>query len=89
MIDNANPREEQKLLSFELTIFHQAPDYEDPNPPEDDGADKKKKKDAGAEPEVRMITPPPMTMENEQGRQFEIELGRIEQVKIDKSQSIL
>jgi hypothetical protein len=89
IIDNANPREEQRQLSFSLTVFFQGPDYEDPNPPEEDEKDKKKKKDAAAEPEIRMITPDPVTMEHEQGRQFEIELGRTEQVKIEKSQSMI
>ena len=33
----------------------------------------------------RMITPEPVFMKNEDGREFEFELGRIEDVAIDKS----
>jgi hypothetical protein len=66
-----------------LTVIHQAPAYEDPNPPEEDEAAKKKKGKDPGEPEIRMITPDPEVMIKEQGREFEIELGRIEDVKID------
>ena len=65
----------------------QGPDYEDPNPPEEDEATKKKKaKDPNAEPEIRMITPEPVEMQNESGREFELELGRYEQVPIVKNE---
>lgn len=33
-----------------------------------------------------MITPDPVNMENENGRLFQLELGKFERVKIDKSQ---
>ena len=83
-IDNAGEDETKKIVGFKMTVVHQAPAYEDPNPPEEDEAAKKKKgaKDTG-EPEIRMITPDPVVMVKEQGREFEIELGRIEDVKID------
>jgi hypothetical protein len=32
-----------------------------------------------------MITPDPVLMENEEGREFEFELGRLEDVAIDRS----
>ena len=35
-----------------------------------------------------MITPDPVVMANENGREFEIEIGRIEDVKIDTTQTI-
>ena len=67
-----------------MKIVFQGESYEDPNPPEEDAADKKKKKDPN-EPEVRMITPDPIVLEGELGREFEFELGRNEQVKIEKT----
>jgi|TARA_B110000285_G_scaffold227003_1_gene287589 hypothetical protein len=87
-IDNALEDETKKIVGFKLTVVHQAAAYEDPNPPEDDPAANKKGKAANAEPEVRMITPDPVVMANEQGREFEIEIGRIEDVKIDTTQTI-
>ena len=59
-------------------MVFQGPDYEDPNPPEED--EKAKKKPAGKnavpdEPEVRMITPDPVPLDQENGRVFAIELG--------------
>jgi len=72
-VDNANPDETQRALCFSLTVVFQGEPYEDPNPPEvDEAAAKKggKAKVAADEPEVRMITPTPDTMEQENGRQF-------------------
>ena len=85
VLDTTNPVPERRVLSLSLNIVFQGEPYEDPNPPEEDEAAKKKKggKDAAAEPEVRMITPDPVTVEQESGRQFEIELGRYEQVAIE------
>jgi len=37
------------------------------------------------EVETRMITPEPIILTKESGREFEIELGRIEQVKSEKN----
>lgn len=82
-IDNAVEDESKKIVGFKMTVIHQAPAYEDPNPPEEDLTATKKGKGANAEPEVRMITPDPVVMVNEQGREFEIEIGRIEDVKIE------
>ena len=59
-------------------MVYQGPDYEDPNPPEEDekAKAKKGKKDAPDEPEVRMITPEPIALEQESGRVFAVELGQ-------------
>ena len=51
----------------------------DPNPPEENEADKKKREKAGGEIEIKMIIPDPIEMVNENGREFEIQLGRMEQ----------
>lgn len=87
-LDTANPDEARRALSLSLTVVFQGEAYEDPNPPEEDEAAKKKKggKDASAEPEVRMITPEPINLETESGRQFEIQLGRHEQVPVETSE---
>lgn len=84
-VDLANPNEEQRKLTFEMKIVFQGESYEDPNPPEEDDAAKKKKGKDPSEPEVRMITPEPVILEGEMGREFEFELGRNEQVKIEKT----
>jgi hypothetical protein len=55
----------------------------DPNPPEENEADKKKREKAGGEPEIKMINPEPIEMVDENGREFEIQLGRMEQPPID------
>ena len=62
--------------------------YEDPNPPEEEDP-KAKKKPAGkeAEPEIRLITPPPVILEKEDGRTFEFILGRFEHVVINRDES--
>lgn len=71
-------------ISFDLTFVFQGPDYVDPNPPpvEVDAKPVKgkarKPTDAPIEPEIRMITPPPIPLSNESGRAFEFEIGRIE-----------
>ena len=70
---------EPKEIRFKLQMVFQGPDYEDPNPPEED--EKAKKKPAGKnavpdEPEVRMITPDPVPLDQENGRVFAIELGQ-------------
>ena len=67
-------------------MWYQGPDYEDPNPPEEAPPDPKAKKAAAKgqpaatdEPAPpRMITPDPILMENESGRTFKFELGRME-----------
>jgi hypothetical protein len=64
-----------------MTIVYQGEPYLDPNPPEEDEATKKKREKAGIEPEIPMITPEPIIMANENGREFEIQLGRFEQIK--------
>jgi len=69
---------EPKEVRFTLKIVYQGPEYEDPNPPEEDEKNKKKpaKGHVDAEPEVRMILPDPIPLENESGRVFAIELGQ-------------
>jgi len=46
-------------VKFTLRVVYQAPDYEDPNPPEEDENAKKKPPAKGVieEPKIRMITP--------------------------------
>jgi len=62
-----------------MDMVFQGEPYEDTSkPPEDDGGAKKKGKGATDEPEVRMITPEPVLLEKERGREFEFELGRFE-----------
>ena len=69
-------------------MLYQAPDYEDPNPPEE-VVDPKAKKPAPVKgapvveytpPPPRMITPELVLMENESGRVFQVELGKFEPV---------
>lgn len=80
VIDNSNPNEDQKKLTFKIQVVYQGEQYEDPNPPEIDEAAKKKavKGKEAEEPEVRMIIPQPKVMDKENGRTFKIELGRYE-----------
>ena len=85
-VDNGNADESQRVLSFSLNVVFQGEPYEDPNPPEiDEAAQKKaaKGKAVADEPEIRMITPEPLTMVKESGRQFQVELGRYQMVKMD------
>ena len=79
LIDTCSPNEDQKKLSLNISIVFQGEPYEDPNPPEEDDA-AKKKKGAPTEPEIRMITPEPVVLEKENGREFEIELGRNQKI---------
>lgn len=54
-----------KEIRFTLRVVYQGPEYEDPNPPEEDEASKKKPAAKGAaleEPKPRMITPDPIIM---------------------------
>ena len=57
---------EPKEVKFNLKMVYQGPDYEDPNPPEED--EKTKKKPAGKgvvvpeEPEIRYLTPDPVPL---------------------------
>ena len=69
---------EPKEVKFTLRMVYQGPDYEDPNPPEEDEKAKKKPAKGAAvpeEPEIRMITPEPVLLEQESGRVFALELG--------------
>ena len=90
-VDLANPNEEQRVLTFEMKVVYQGESYEDPNPPEEDEAAKKKKGKDPNESEIRMITPEAILLEGEMGREFSFELGRYEEVKIvtDKSKTPL
>lgn len=56
---------EPKEVKFTLKMVYQGPDYEDPNPPEEDEKAKKKPAKGGQpdEPEIRMITPEPVLLE--------------------------
>jgi len=70
---------EPKEVKFTMRLVFQGPDYEDPNPPEEDEKTKKKPPAKGAaaeEPEIRMLTPEPVTLDQESGRVFAIELGQ-------------
>lgn len=70
---------EPKEVKFTLRCVFQGPDYEDPNPPEEDEKAKKKPAKGAAvpeEPEIRMITPEPITLDQESGRVFALELGQ-------------
>jgi hypothetical protein len=69
-VDVSHPNEEQKKLTLKITVLYQPPAYEDTTPIEEDP--KKKGKDAAAEPEVRMVTPDPVVLDIESGREFEI-----------------
>jgi len=77
-------------VEFEMHVVFQGLPFEDPNPPpveEKQAAPAKGGKAApgkpaeDAKPEIRMITPDPVLMENENGRLFEIELGRHEKIQ--------
>lgn len=65
-------------LNLIVKIVYQGPDYPDPNPPPPDPkkkpAVKRGAKDAPEEPEIPMITPPPVLLKEESGRQFRVEL---------------
>jgi len=77
VIDVCKEEEDKKTLGLCLTVVFQGPDYEE-EVPEDDDPKKKKTKGDNDEPEMRSVTPDPITMENEDGREFEVELGRME-----------
>ena len=80
---------EPKEVKFTLRIVYQGPDYEDPNPPEEDETAKKKpagKTAAVEEPKIRMITPEPIPLENEHGRVFALELGQHCRFLLDEKQ---
>jgi len=70
------------MLGFSMDMVFQGEPYEDTSKPteEDAAANAKGKKGKGAsdEPEVRMITPEPVLLEKERGREFEFEMGRYE-----------
>ena len=83
-------------IAFDMQIVYQGPDIEDPNPPEEDEAAKKVKEKAAKgkgnekpseleKPEPRMIKQDPITMENEHGREFQLEIGKsVRVLKADK-----
>ena len=74
-LDVSNPVEKKRLLGFKLNCVYQGPDYEEEAPEEEDPK-KKGKGDDG--PKFITKTPDPITVENESGRQFEVQLGRYE-----------
>lgn len=70
---------EPKEIRFKLSMVYQGPDYEDPNPPEEDLTVKKPKGKGAAvpeEPEIRMITPEPVPLDQEGGRVYSLELTK-------------
>lgn len=76
--------EEQPEIAFNINTFYQGPEYEDPNPPEEEEVKKKPAakgtKPAEAtndKPAVRMIKPDPVLMTSESGRTFQFEIGRM------------
>ena len=76
-------------------MMHQGPEYEDPNPPEEEDKDKAKKGQskggkgaptpATEEPVIRMIKPDPIEMKNENGRIFCFEIGKY--IKVPKTET--
>ena len=68
-------------INLLLKIVYQGPDYPDPNPPPPDPKKKpiKKKtdKEAPEEPEIPMLTPEPVIIEQESGRRFKLEMQSI------------
>ena len=85
VIDMINPDETKRFVGFTMKIVHQAESYEDPNPPEEAEADKKKREKEGKEREPVMINPDPIDMTGENGREFEIQLGRMEKIKTESA----
>ena len=80
---------EPKEVKFTLKMVYQGPDYEDPNPPEEETKAKAPPKGKGQpeEPTVRMITPEPVPLDMEQGRMFAVELGQhVSVLKEDKKE---
>jgi len=67
-------------LKFEIRAIFQGEPYEDDTPVDEEELKKQaaKKAKSGEEPEVRMITPEPVIISQESGREFEFELGRLE-----------
>jgi len=76
--------------------MYQGPEYEDPNPPEEEVTDKAKKAPSKGgkgqptpvieEPVIRMIKPDPLEMKSEGGRRFCFEIGKFVKVpKIENS----
>ena len=56
------------MFSLQIKILHQGASYEEVVKEEEDP--KKKSKTPVGEPEVRTVTPNPIPMENESGREF-------------------
>ena len=82
-IDVANADEEKKKLSLKINCVFQGPDYEEEAPEEEDP---KKKGKADDGPKMVTKTPEPITIDAENGRQFEVQLGRYEDCIIEKTQ---
>jgi hypothetical protein len=75
--------EEPQLISFALKCCYQGPDIEDTTPVEEDPKAKAKAASKGAEasieqPSIRYISPEPIELQQESGRTFQFELGRME-----------
>ena len=72
-----------------MKVLYQGPEYEDPNPPKEEEVKKPPAKGKQAEvvintPQIRMIKPDPIVMQNETGRMFEFEIGRNVTIKVQK-----
>jgi hypothetical protein len=67
-------------IKFEIRTVFQGEPYVDDSPPDEEELKKQaaKKGKAGDEPEVRMVTPEPVVIVQESGREIEFELGRME-----------
>ena len=80
--------DEQTEISFNIKTLYQGPEYEDPNPPEEEEVKKKppaKGKPAevtNEKPPIRMIKPDPILMTAESGRTFQFEIGRMMKFQI-------
>ena len=68
-------------LNLLIKVVYQGPDYPDPNPPPPDPKKrppiKKGQKDVVEEPEIPMLTPPPVILKEESGRAFKVELHQL------------
>lgn len=82
--------EEQQEVAFNIKVFYQGPEYEDPNPPKEEEVVKKppaKGKPAEvvvSAPQIRMIKPESVLQQNESGRTFQFEIGKNIAIKVPK-----
>lgn len=71
----------KEALNLLIKVVYQGPDYPDPNPPPPDpkkrAPARKGAKDAPEEPEIPMLTPPPVVLAEESNRLFKVELHQL------------